>query len=483
MTNTIDRVALSVIFVLTIIIVLLTWGVNSCGDNCWFSTGAKVRDFSWNNRVIGAEDQAFILSFDRPMNKESVEQNLLIQPPLSGKFSWAGRRLAYTLLTPAPYGNNYKVILSGATENFSEDKVMQPFLGEFKTRDRAFVYIGIDQEQRGKLILYNWTKDNKTILTPDNLIVTEFKTVTGGDRLVFLAVDKTQEIDILNQKLYSLDLETKEIKLILDTKDYQNLRFDITPNGKTIVIQRINKNNHDDFGLWLINGQGNLMAIDNSQGGDFLLTPDSENVILAQGEGLTILPLIPDAKPLDFLPNYGRVITFSQNGNLAAMENFNKDNPELTFINSLYLVNSQGLEEKLLDTEGSIKNCQFNPNSTMIYCLVTEVLEDQENNEYLEQPYLAEINLQTKKIVPLLMLPNYQDVEIAMAKDGLGILFDQLILSETNIKEIVLRSNSGGAIKTGKLWFVIPPSLTPSESTTPELEQLPFSGIRPQWLP
>lgn len=480
MTNTIDKAALTLIFILAIIIVLLTWGVNSCGDICLFQTGAKVRHFSWNNQVIGAEDQAFLMTFDRPMDKESVEKNLLIQPPLSGKFSWAGRKLAYTLLTPAPYGTDYKVILSGAKEKFTKDQVMQPFVGEFTTRDRAFAYIGIEKEQRGKLIIYNWTKDTKTVFTPDNLIVTEFKPVPNGDRILFFAVDKDQEIDILNQKLYSIDVKTREVKLILDTKDYQNLKFDIAPNGENIVIQRMNKKNVDDLGLWLINGQGNLMAIANSKGGDFLITPDSENVILAQGEGLTILPLIPDAKPLDFLPNYGRVLTFSSNGNLAAMENFNKDNPELRYINSLYIVNNQGQEEKLLDTDGAIKDCDFNPNSTLIYCLVTEVVEEE---TYTEQSYLAEINLQSKKILPLLVLPNYQDLQIAIAKDGLGLLFDQLILSETDTKEAVLRSNSGDTIVSGRLWFLIPPSLTPSDSQTPELEELPFAGIRPQWLP
>ncbi len=480
MKHTIDKIALSLIFSLTILIIFLTWGVNSCGNNCLFHTGAKVRYFSWNNKVIGAEDQAFILTFDRPMDQETVEKNLIIEPPLSGKFSWAGRKVAYTLLTPAPYGNSYKVILNAAKEKFNQTTEMKPFVGEFTTRDRAFVYIGIDQEIRGKLVLYNWTKDKKIILTPDNLIVTEFKPFSQGNKILFLAVDQSKEIDLLKQKLYTINLETKEIKLILDTQDYQNLKFEIAPNGENIVIQRMNNKNLDDFGLWLINTEGNLMAIDNSKGGDFLITPDSENVILAQGEGLTILPLVTDAKPLDFLPNYGRVITFSKDGNLAAMENFNKDNPELRYTNSLYLVNSQGLEEKLLDVKGSIKDCQFNPESTKIYCLVTEVIEDE---KYIEQPYLAEINLETKKILPLLVLPNYQDTQITMAKDGLGLLFDQLILSKTDTKEKVLISNTGETIMSGRLWFVIPPSLTPENSQKPELQELPFTGIRPQWLP
>ncbi len=480
MTHTIDKVSLSLIFILTIFIVFLTLGVDSCNDNCLFHTGAKVRHFSWHNKIIGAEDQGFILTFDRPMNEESVEKSLKIEPPLSGKFSWSGRKVAYTLLTPAPYGNNYKIILDGAKEKFSKKEVMKPFVGEFKSRDRAFVYIGIESDQRGKLISYNWTKDEKNILTPPNLIVSEFKPFPQGDKILFFAVDRNKEVDFLEQKLYLVDIKTQEIKLILDTRDYQILKFDISPDGQKIVIQRINKKNLEEFGLWLIDNQNNILPIDNSKGGDFLITPDSENIILAQGEGLTILPLVTDAEPLNFLANYGEIIAFSHDGKLALMQNFNQDRPELSYTNSLFLVNNQGLQEKLLDTKGSIEECEFNPNNTMIYCLITEVLEGE---EYIEQPYITEIDLQSKTILPLLVLPNYQDIKLAMAKDGLGLLFDQLSLLETDATEEILRTSSGEAIFSGKLWFLIPPSLTPSDSTTPELEQLPFTGIRPQWLP
>ncbi|NEZ57370.1 hypothetical protein DXZ20_17160, partial [Leptolyngbyaceae cyanobacterium CCMR0081] len=43
---------------------------------------SKVRDFTWQNRQIGAEDTAFLLTFSRPMDHTSVEQNLTIEPPL-----------------------------------------------------------------------------------------------------------------------------------------------------------------------------------------------------------------------------------------------------------------------------------------------------------------------------------------------------------------------------------------------------------------
>ena len=105
-----DRAALALMAVLTgfTVLLLLTGDI----------TTPKVRDFSWQNRQVGATDTAFLLTFNRPMDHSSVEKNLQIDPPLPGRMSWSGRRMAYTLNHPAPYGINYTVQLRGAYDRF-----------------------------------------------------------------------------------------------------------------------------------------------------------------------------------------------------------------------------------------------------------------------------------------------------------------------------------------------------------------------------
>jgi len=61
----IDRAAISLIFLLSLAIGLLVIG----GDR----HVPKVRDFSWQNKVVGARDTAFIITFSRPMDRASVE--------------------------------------------------------------------------------------------------------------------------------------------------------------------------------------------------------------------------------------------------------------------------------------------------------------------------------------------------------------------------------------------------------------------------
>lgn len=104
LSQPIDKLAIALIVLLSIIMELLIWGGSACEDECLFHAGAKVSSFSWDDKTIGGQDRAFILTFNRPMDRDSVSENLTITPPLPGKISWSGLRLAYTLDNLVPYG-------------------------------------------------------------------------------------------------------------------------------------------------------------------------------------------------------------------------------------------------------------------------------------------------------------------------------------------------------------------------------------------
>ena len=205
----IDQACLVLIFILSMVMGGLIWGGKACGTNCWFRNGPHVQNFSWQNQQVGAEDRSFLLTFDRPMDQVSVEKNLVINPPLPGKISWSGRRLAYTLETPIPYGEKYEVQLQDAREKFRgknhTGEAIQPFIGEFHSRDRALVYIGTQGEEQGRLILYNSTQRKKSILTPPNLSVMDFKFYPKGEKVLFSAAEKNRGIEGLRElQLYTV---------------------------------------------------------------------------------------------------------------------------------------------------------------------------------------------------------------------------------------------------------------------------------------
>ncbi|MBE9208053.1 hypothetical protein IQ244_16280 [Nostoc sp. LEGE 06077] len=487
-----DRVAIALMLLLSLLIgfIILQGDVVS----------PRVRNFTWQNQQIGSEDIAFSLTFSRPMDTKSVEDNLKIEPPLAGKFSWAGRRMVYTLLTPAPYGTNYKVQLQQAQDKFAEKdsktKVIQPFVGSFRTRDRVIIYIGANPEEQGQLILYNLTQEQKKVLTPKDITVMDFKAFPEGEKILFSARTANNE-DLLSAQLYTVttgitgESDTKpeaagKVDLILDNKDYQNLKFDLSPDGQTIVVQRGNKNNPGDFGLWYMpttwdksKAKPTPQRLQSQPGGDFMITPDSKAVAVAQGQGAAILPLQNDAtKPLDFLPQFGLVQAFSKDGSQAAMVKFNTD-----YTRDLFLVTNQGIQKPLVKTTGSIINCQFDPASPTLYCLLTQLITQA---EYVEQPYLVAINLNNGQQKPLLVLPvDQRNVEMSLSPDGLGLLFDQVVPQSTNVPAPAssLKTDDGEAIATSSLWLMPLLPIADAAVTTIKPEKLPLIGFHPRWLP
>lgn len=470
---------------------------------------ARVRDFSWQERQVGATDAAFLLTFSRPMDHASVEQNLQINPPLPGKFSWAGRRMAYTLESPAPYGETFEVKLEGAKDRFSQSDrssaQMQPFTGQFRSRDRAFVYLGVTGEEAGRLVLQNLTRQEQKILTPDNLVVMDYKLYPEGDRILFSATQRRSDGQrgLADQQLYSVTTGIQiqppdrlsgtpqqqstsarspqpagTVELVLDNKEYQNLKFDLSPNGQTIVVQRVNKQDPSKIGLWLLQAGKSPQPIETEPGGDFLIAPDSQSLAMAQGQGMAILPFQSGAEPLDFLPKYGVILSFASDGTAAAMVRFNRDPDNPT--RSLFLVTNQGTEKELLKTDGSLLDAQFDAAKQNLYCLFSRRVP---GDQYIEEPYLSGINLKTGKVVDLLQLPIQQDIQISLAPDSLAILFDQVSSDSQGKTTSPIRGRDGKAITSSQLWAL---PLAADKDGTPvpvQPEKLEIAGLRPRWLP
>ncbi|GAB4315314.1 hypothetical protein WEU38_16870 [Cyanobacterium aponinum AL20118] len=499
----IDKICFFLIAIFSFIIVLLISSTKFCYEGkCLFNNNPEVKEFSWQDKKIGSIDKAFYLVFDRPMSHESVEANLRIEPSLEGKISWSGKRLVYTLERVIPYGRNYRLSLQKAQEKFRGKEELgaeiEPFIAEFQSRDRAFAYIGSQGEESGRLILNNSTKQNKTILTPENLTVVDFKFTKNSEKIIFSAVNEDNDnADFKQVDIYEVttglsnDLTPKipgELKLILNGKEYQNNQFDLAgENQEIIIVQRIKHNDPLDFALWKI-APNKVPEKLNTEGGDFTITPDGKGIAIAQGEGIAILPIESEnqEKIINFLPKYGQVLTFSNDGSSAAMINFNKDNSELRYTRSLFYVNNQGVEKELINIKGSIIDCKFNGNGNQLFCLLTELMQTE--TELIEKPYFVAIDIQSGKIVPLVALPKYQDIKISMAPDGLGILFDQLITENDLPKKALknlptnedLLTNSAELIVGSRLWLLTLPT---SESPQAKLEELPISGFKPQWSP
>ncbi|CCI20040.1 conserved exported hypothetical protein [Microcystis aeruginosa PCC 9807] len=444
-------------------------------------------NFSWQGRKIGVRDNYFTLSFNRPIDRSDIETSLVIDPPLPGKISWAGDRLTYTLTELPIYGKKYQVKLPIAQ---GED-----FIGEFYSHDRAFAYIGVNQEERGRLIVCNIiqgpnnvTELKKTILTPGDLVVTDFQIYPRGDRILFSAFDRSDlGRDTPKQQLYTIttglnhdensqNLPSGRIERFLDAKTYQNLRFNLSDNGKTLIVQRINHGNPGDASLWVISDDGQSRPL-GIQGDNFLLSPDGKKAVVSQTGGVAVIPLdVQGGKP-QFLPTYEKILAFSRDGRQKLMVKSEPDNQR-----SLFLLNDRGESRLLLRTANPIISCEFEPRQEKtLYCLKSDLVMGSDG-KVKEEPFLGIIELETGKMIPLLALPNYRDVQMSMSPDGVALLFDQLATIPFGVGNDLV-TGEGSSIADGRLWLLPLPDQFSPNSIPKILPQELNAGFKPRWLP
>jgi hypothetical protein len=479
LNSALDRVALKLMAALLMVTVLML----AIGDR----STPYVREFSWQNRRIGSEDVAFSLSFSRAMDHQRVESGLTVEQGKSGlrpiaetmpgKFSWSGKKLFYTLNKPIPYGNSYRLRVEGAraadNQGLAIGRAMVPFLGQFAVRPRQFAFIGAAENQRGRLMLTTLGQKPQ-VLTSADLIVKDFRFLPDGQGLIFSALSKDAKASN-GQQIYRW--ANNRTDKILDNRVYQNVKFDLTADGKILVVQRVNAKDTKDYGTWAIDlargGDGQRV----SQGGSFMVTPDGGSIAVAEGQGVAIKPLTAGAQAIDFLPKFGMVLGFAPNGNAAVMQKFNDD-----YTRSMFLVTNQGEQKELLKVKGEIQGAQFGPNGKMLYVIVAESTGDPEKvTQYSNQPYLLAIDVPTAKTIPLLKLQTQQGIAMSLAPDGRALLFDQLATGAATPGQSRLTAPDGQEIQAAELWLLPLPESLIDQKIQPE--SLSLEGFAPRWAP
>ncbi len=494
--NSFELCVLLTSFLLSVAIIGLNWQIKK--------NPVQVSYFSWNNRKIGVDDRFFSLTFNRPVNGAEIEKNLSINPPLPGKISWNHNTLFYTLTDLPVYGANYQVklpYLATATDNALPS---QPFNSVISTRDRAFVYIGVQEEERGldgqnkepergRLVLTNITdlnKPKKTILTPRDLIVTDFDIYPYGDRILFLAYEPNPRNPELNrQQLYTVTTglpspdhpnpeRAGKLEKVLDAHEYQNISFDLSENGQTILVLRQNLQNLAELGLWMI-AEGAPPHPLGIPASEFVISPEGDAVSISQKSGVGIIPLKRNAEQPQFFAEYEKSLGFTPQDHQELFVRFNRD-----YTRSLILLNEQNQPIPIYRTPHPILDCQFDPRQeNYLYCLKIDSIP-QETGQISKETFLSVTNLKTGQDFPLLALPNYPEVQLSLSPDGLALLFDQVITQPPRSANDLL-TDSQQAIVDGQVWFLPLPNLTDKKGNDPILvapKAIEF-GHKPRWMP
>ncbi len=450
-------------------------------------TGPYVRDFNWQQQRVGSQELQMVLTFNRPMDADSVAANLEIQPPLPGRMGKLGRRFFWTLTEPAPYGQTYRVRLQAAVDERGQP-MARPFEGEFRTPDRQLLGIGTEADQRGRLLLFNLETGSTTVLTPAGLKVTQMQPSANG-RFVYYFATATS---LQQQDLYRLDLEDHSSQLLLDHEGYQNLRFQVSPTGELVVAERIPLQQDPlasvQTELWIQKTSRDpfeRLELDTALGGDFFISPDESSLLISQGQGVGIVPLRPRAAAESFLAQFGQTLAIRPDGAFGALLRFNPD-----YTRSLFVVSNSGTIEEILVTEGSIVKGAFSPKAPVFYGLVSEA-DIAGNGEVGSLTYTESLRLlamvfgsggpgQAGKIVEVVRANYPLELDFSLSPDGRLLAYTLLEPLPHIPDPWAPLSRSGQAILTAQVWLVDLQDGLPIPNSR---RRLPLNSSALAWIP
>jgi Tol biopolymer transport system component len=392
-----SRTLEQVFFPFTIAIGLALGSMLLLGDQ----TKPQVKNSNLTDQKLRPEKAQMLFTFNRPMDRASIQRGFTLNPPVMGKFSWSGKRFAFTPASPLVYGQKYDLRVTGKDQI---GKAMVPFKSTITTPARKFFYIGTEGSEKDHLIAVDFDFDRKQQqqLTPDNQIVLKFIPHPDGNKLYYLAFrpeDKTGLSEQDYQSLYEVKFaqpDKPSSQAIADFKQWSNIDFTLSPDGKNLLIQRLKKSSTPEFGLWLLDtNESNLdwQPFYYSQlSGAISFTPDSGALAGIDSGGLVIAPLSTEKrnKPQpEFITGYAQFFDFSADGQSALVSRYTA-----AFRSELVILRTNGQVRKLITTGAILSQAKFDPLGQYIYVILLFEPKRVEDREHYQ---LVRFDLKTGK--------------------------------------------------------------------------------------
>jgi len=469
-----DKVCIAATFLTIVLVGLLLWR----GDQ----TFPQVSSAEWKGPTT-----QLLLIFNRPMDQKSVEKEFQTTPPLKGKFSWVGRKLAFTANEPLQYGTKYMFSLKSALD--ANGRAMQDaFRFEIPTKENRLVYIGTEEKELHRLVLYHLQTQKKELLTPDNILINKFLVSPDGESVFFLGIPQTPENQGENpteiQNLYRVDITTKDMTLLSDSKDYINEVFDLSPDGNFLAIdrtQRAKGNLTFEKRLWLLDlrtEEWQRFWKEEFGFDDIHFSPDSQYILSIEGNvGTYVLaPLAPDPQKIQLLGNFANAYGFSSDGkNVIFRENDNA-NDIFTLSNHLVFLTNSGMKNSLFSGLGNVTSPILLNDGEKLYFLLKKEKDPQAALNQTYQIYFYDFK--TKALALFTDKLEYSVESIALSPDGKFLVFERALNSPGKFFNPDIRFASdimSGTYEGSELW---------TKNLTDGTEiQLPLTGRDPQWVP
>ncbi|MFN7160556.1 MAG: Ig-like domain-containing protein [Candidatus Gracilibacteria bacterium] len=438
--------------------------------------------FSHAEKTITPKTSQLSFTFNREMDKNSVESGFTLTPSVEGTFSWSGKKAAFTLSKPLEYTTNYTLSLKNVIDK--NGVPLPAYESAFNTRSPLLSYIGTENEEKRKIILYDLNTKIKQILPTNNLDILSIYPHPSGRYLLFFAVDPSAATSTSleeYQELYSINLETKIISKLADNKGFRNSALSISPDGSLLIIRRIELDEHrlvsrSDH-LWMASFLSPEWKKFWYTAGNppVHFTPDGRSVLVWNiREGFMLLPISQGDSAPEQIGNFERSFGFSPDGSKALFTEFEMEGTTRNF-NHVVAFYNKGEKMPLLKNTGSIMNPSFSKNGRFFYYVM---MRKEDNTLGAPLFHLYAYDFDKNAVRAITQDPNFSEEHFAISPDETQVVFERFPYLSTENKGIDHRPLLEAAEKSyagAELWSY-------ETNTMGGLKNLGIKGRSPKWV-
>lgn len=415
----IDRLFLSIVIALS----LLIGGVLVRGDQ----TFPQVQTVKPADEQISISTNQIVLTFSRNMDRGSVQRGLQLTPELPGKFSWIGKKMAYSFDEPLEAGQSLELILSGAQDTLGNPLEFD-YRKEYRVSQKFLWFINESQQ----LVRMDPASQVAKVVTPEDLLIRDFRIHSSG-QMAFL-MSELDSGGLSKNDLLKLDLATGKTEKILDgTKEFI-FSMELSPDG-TFLLSR--KTQISEFDQSSLVDSGRLWVYDlesekwspfwnpDIHGNELFFSPDGSYLVgrLINGN-IAIVSVDEDADKSVYLENYPGSFALSPDGRKFVFVDFED---VFSSPSDLLLRKNDGSTKKLVSGMGQIQSPVFNQQGDKVYFLMNQFENNFAETGLLSfSPYhLYEYNLATDELSQITNDERYLEGFFSLSSDGKTLAFER----------------------------------------------------------
>ncbi|HMR01626.1 MAG TPA: Ig-like domain-containing protein, partial [Candidatus Gracilibacteria bacterium] len=174
------------------------------------------------------------ITFNRAMDRRSVEQAFKVDPPLEGVFLWHGNTVSYELENLPHYDQSITLTINASARDTNGKTLTKPFVTSIQTAPVQILYLGSSQEELDRLILYNPETKHKQILTQPDFAIEQFAEIPQSKDILLLGAYGGNQ-----PELYRLTPQTGTMTQLTNDPTQLNNKFTISPTGDNVALSRI----------------------------------------------------------------------------------------------------------------------------------------------------------------------------------------------------------------------------------------------------